>query len=69
LYSDWTYEKDLHKANAALIDQAWSGASAFDIALKNDIDPEYAFKYYEGFVKNGLMGKSSITPEYTRKSE
>lgn len=68
LYQDWTLNRDGYKHVMTLLDSLDGETSVIDIALRNNIEVEYAFNFYEKMKSENLVVEQPLSSEYSRAS-
>jgi aminopeptidase-like protein len=66
LYADWSQQRAQYDINTMLLDSMWSGYSAFDISLQNNLDIDVVLSYFNKFVHLNLIDSATVTPDYCR---
>lgn len=68
LYQDWTMNREGYESVMTLLDSLDGETSVLDIALRNEIEVEFAFDFYEKMKLENLVTEHPLNAGYSRRS-
>lgn len=68
LYQDWTINREGYKSVMTLLDSLDGKTSVLDIALRNRIEVEFTFNFFEKLKLENLIIEHPLNAQYARKS-
>jgi aminopeptidase-like protein len=68
LYQDWTINREGYKSVMTLLDSLDGKTSVLDIALRNKIEVEFTFDFFEKLKLENLIVEHPLNAQYARRS-